>query len=42
MNVDRIDAAEDAHYDAMTETQRDAYYVNPNLKTRVRRFFRGS
>jgi hypothetical protein len=42
LNVDRIDTAEDARYDAMTEAERDTYYVNPNLKTRIRKFFRGS
>ena len=42
LNVDRIDSAENARYDAMTAAERDAYYVNPNLKTRLRKFLRGS
>jgi hypothetical protein len=39
MNVDKINAAEDARYDAMTDDQRETYYVNPSLSTRPRKRF---
>jgi hypothetical protein len=40
MKVDKINATEDARYDAMTDAQRDAYYVNPSLSTRLRKRFK--
>jgi hypothetical protein len=39
MYVDKINASEDARYDAMTDVQREAYYVNPSLSTRLRTRF---
>ena len=39
MQLDQVESAKDAHYDAMTDAQRDAYYVNPSLKTRVGKLF---
>lgn len=39
MNVDKINATEDKRYDAMTDAERDAYYVNPSLSTRLRKRF---
>lgn len=39
--VDEMVAKQDAHYDAMTEEERDAYYVHPNLMTRIKKALRG-
>jgi hypothetical protein len=41
LEVDKIDSAEDKRYDAMTDVQREAYYVHPTLKTRFVKLFRG-
>jgi hypothetical protein len=40
-NVDKLDAKQDARYDAMTEEERDKYYVNPNLITKIKKALRG-
>jgi hypothetical protein len=40
MKVDKINAAEDSRYDAMTDAQREAYYVSPSLSTRLRKRFK--
>ena len=40
MKVEKINATEDARYDAMTDAERDAYYVNPSLSTRLRKRFK--
>jgi hypothetical protein len=34
MNVDTVVAPDDSRYHAITDAQRDAYYVNPTLRTR--------
>lgn len=39
MQLDQVESAKDARYDAMTDAQRDAYYVNPSLKTRIGKLF---
>ena len=39
MQLDQVESAKDARYDAMTDAQRDAYYVNPSLKKRVGKLF---
>jgi hypothetical protein len=39
--VDEVLAKQDAHYDAMTPEERDAYYLKPNLRTRLKKAFRG-
>ncbi|MGD0691892.1 MAG: hypothetical protein ABSA22_06080 [Acidimicrobiales bacterium] len=36
-----IDAKQDARYDAMTEEERDKYYVHPNLFTKIKKAWRG-
>ncbi len=38
---EKIEKKEDARYDAMTDEQREAYYVNPGLWTKVRKSLRG-
>ncbi len=35
---ERIDAKKDARYASMTPEQREAYYVTPNLWTRIKRW----
>lgn len=42
LKVDRSNQTEDSRHDSMTDVQRDAYYVNPNLRTRIRKWMRGS
>jgi hypothetical protein len=42
LKVDKFIQTEDSRYDSMTDVQRDAYYVNPNLRTRFRKWMRGS
>ena len=39
--VDRVLAKEDARYDAMTEEERDKYYVHPSLLTKIKKALRG-
>jgi hypothetical protein len=41
MHESKVEAEEDARYDAMTEAQRDAYYVNPGVWSRIARWSRG-
>jgi hypothetical protein len=41
MAEERVQTEEDSRYDAMTDAQRDAYYVNPSLRTRIAKRFRG-
>jgi hypothetical protein len=41
MATDKTRAEEDSRYDAMTDAQRDAYYVNPSLWTRISKRVRG-
>lgn len=42
MNVDKVVAAEDSRYDAMTDAKRETYDVNPTLRTRVAKRFKRS
>jgi hypothetical protein len=39
--VNKILAEQDARYDAMTEAQRDEYYMKPKLLTRIKKSLRG-
>jgi hypothetical protein len=39
--VNQVQAKEDARYDAMTEEQREKYYVKPGPLTKLKKFFRG-
>ena len=39
--VNLVLAKEDAHYDAMTEEEREKYYVKPGPFTKFKKFFRG-
>jgi hypothetical protein len=39
ITVGKVDSELDARYNSMTEAQREAYYVHPNLVTRVKRWF---
>ncbi len=39
--VNEILSEQDARYDAMTEAQRDEYYMKPSLKTRIKKALRG-
>jgi hypothetical protein len=41
MHESQVEAKEDSRYDAVTEAQRDAYYVNPGVWTRFARWFPG-
>jgi hypothetical protein len=49
MNVDELEqeqvnqilAKDDARYDAMTDEEREKYYVKPSRITRFKKFFRG-
>jgi hypothetical protein len=41
MATDEALSEEDSRYDAMSDDQRDAYYVNPSLWTRISKRFRG-
>lgn len=41
VKIDAITSKEDSRFDKMSEAQRDAYYVHPNLVTRFVKFFRG-
>jgi hypothetical protein len=40
-NVDNLVSKQDARYDAMTEEERDKYYVHPNLITKIKKALRG-
>ena len=39
--VNEIVSKQDARYDAMTEEERDQYYMKPNLMTRIKKSLRG-
>jgi len=39
--VDEVLSKQDARYDAMTEEERDKYYVHPNLFTKIKKAWRG-
>ena len=39
--VIQVQANEDARYDAMTEEEREQYYVKPGPLTKFKKFFRG-
>jgi hypothetical protein len=39
--LDKVLSKEDARYDAMTEEERDKYYVNPSLFTKIKKSLRG-
>ena len=39
--VDEIVSKQDARYDAMTEEEREKYYLQPNLTTRIKKALRG-
>jgi hypothetical protein len=39
--VNEILAKQDARYDAMTEAEREQYYVKPSLMTRIKKSLRG-
>jgi hypothetical protein len=41
MKVDEVTGDADARYDAMTDQERQAYYVNPSRGTRMKKFLRG-
>ena len=39
--VDEIVSKQDARYDAMTEEEREKYYMKPSLKTKIKKALRG-
>jgi hypothetical protein len=39
--VNEVLAKEDARYDAMTDEEREKYYVKPSPITKIKKFFRG-
>jgi hypothetical protein len=39
--VDQLVATQDARYDAMTEEERDKYYVHPNMLIKIKKAWRG-
>ena len=39
--VNEVLVQEDARYDAMTDEQREKYYLNPGPLTKLKKFFRG-
>jgi hypothetical protein len=39
--VDEVLAKQNARYDAMTPEERDAYYLKPNLLTKLKKALRG-
>jgi hypothetical protein len=41
MKVDEVTGDADARYDAMTDEERQAYYVSPSRGTRLKKFIRG-
>jgi len=41
MKVDEVTSNADARYDAMTDEERQAYYVNPSRGTRMKKFIWG-
>jgi hypothetical protein len=41
MKVDEVTSNADALYDAMTDQERQAYYVSPSRGTRMKKFLRG-
>ncbi len=41
IKLEHVEGQEDARYDAMTDAQREAYYVSPSLWTRLRKKARG-
>lgn len=42
MKIDQRNQVDDARYDSMTDAQRDAYYVHPNVRTRLQKWLKGS
>jgi hypothetical protein len=40
--IDHIVAREDARYDAMTDEQREKYYIKPSMLTRLKKYLRKS
>ncbi len=40
--VDHVVAKQDARYDAMTDEEREKYYMKPNLMTKIKKALRGS
>ena len=41
IKLEHVEEEEDERYDAMTDAQREAYYVNPGVWTRLRKKARG-
>jgi hypothetical protein len=41
VKIDAINAKEDSRFDTMPDAERDAYYVHPNLRTRIAKVIRG-
>jgi hypothetical protein len=39
--VNQVLAEEDARYDAMTDEEREKYYVKPSAMTKFKKYFRG-
>ena len=39
--VDEVLSKQDARYDAMTEEEREQYYMKPSLKTKILKALRG-
>jgi hypothetical protein len=39
--VDEVLSKQDARYDAMTEEEREKYYMKPSLKTKILKALRG-
>jgi hypothetical protein len=39
--VDKIVSKQDARYDAMTEEEREQYYMKPSITTRIKKALRG-
>jgi hypothetical protein len=39
--VNEIVSKQDARYDAMTEEEREKYYLKPNLLTKIKKALRG-
>jgi hypothetical protein len=39
--VDHVVGKQDARYDAMTDQERERYYMKPNLMTKIKKALRG-
>ncbi len=39
--VEKIVSKQDARYDAMTEEEREQYYMKPSITTRIKKALRG-